>query len=102
MNRYKNAKNEFSYNKQFFFWKEKKSEWQKQSGEKEIHYVNINRKYRVSFIEVIFNMRHPVCMKPHTYAFIRPTTYVTVVTNILLRTRNQIIIPLLAPHTQLI
>lgn len=59
---------------------------------KKIHYVNINRKYRLSHIELIFNMRHPVYMKPHTYAFIRPTTYVTVVTNILLRTRNQIII----------
>merc|ERR1712086_1194415 len=78
----------------------KKSEWQKQSGEKKIHYVNINRKYRVSHIEVIFNMKYPVYMKPHTYAFIRPTTYVTVVTNILLRTRNQIIIPpTCPPHT---
>ena len=41
-----------------------------------------------------------VYMKPNTYAFIRPTTYVTVVTNILLRTRNQIIIPpTCPPHT---
>ena len=46
-------KYEFSYNKQFFVWKEK-SEWQKESGEKKIHYVNINRKYSVSYIEVIF------------------------------------------------
>ena len=85
--------NNFSFGK-------KKSEWQKQSGEKKIHYVNINRKYRVSHIEVICNMRHLVCMKPHTYAFIRPTTYVMVVTNILLRTRNQIIIPpTCPPHT---
>ena len=97
MNRYKNVKNKFSCNKQFFVWKEK-SEWQKQSGEKKIHYVNINRKYKVSRIELIFNMRHPVYMKPHTYAFIRPTTYVTVVT--ILRTRNQIIIPpTCPPHT---
>ena len=91
-------KYEFSYNKHFFLLERKKVNGKNNPVKKKIHYVNINRKYRVSYIEVIFNMRHPVCMKPHTYAFIRPTTYVTVVT--ILRTRNQIIIPpTCPPHT---
>lgn len=60
--------NNFSFGK-------KKSEWQKQSGEKKIHYVNINRKYRVSHIEVICNFETP-CMYETTHICFYTSYYI--------------------------
>lgn len=61
--------NNFSFGK-------KKSEWQKQSGEKKSTMLISIASTGCLILKWSVILRHLVCMKPHTYAFIRPTTYV--------------------------